>query len=139
MLGKKGALKTFAIFTGKHLGWSLFLIKLGGRQERLQQMFSCENCEIFKNIYFEEYLRSTVSFTRCFSVKCIFLISLIKTKKKICLLKVRFYGKGNTPWTQYVNWTYIRRSIYGLCLGGKTKLKLTICAKYLHHRYFKGP
>ena len=35
------------MFTGKHLRWSLFLIK----------MFSCECCEIFKNTYFIEHHR----------------------------------------------------------------------------------
>ena len=42
MFFKKGALKSFAIFIGKHLGWILFLIKL----------FSCEYCKIFKKIFF---------------------------------------------------------------------------------------
>ena len=39
------------IFTENHLCWSLFLIKL----------FPCEYCEIFKNTYFEEHLRTAVS------------------------------------------------------------------------------
>ena len=41
---KISVLKNFANFTGKHLCWSLFLIK--------RQLFSCEICEIFKNIFF---------------------------------------------------------------------------------------
>ena len=35
---KKGLLKSFANFIGKHLWWSFFLRKL--------QVFSCEICEI---------------------------------------------------------------------------------------------
>ena len=44
---KKAVLKNFVIFTGKHLCWSLFLIKTP------IQVFSCEYCKIFKNNYFE--------------------------------------------------------------------------------------
>ena len=64
---KNGALKNFAIFTGKHLYWSLFLIKLQAfRPATLLNRgsntgVSCEICEIFKNIYFEEHLRATAS------------------------------------------------------------------------------
>ena len=58
---KIGFLKNFAILTGKHLCWSLFLIKLQAfRPSGLQlywkntstQIFSCENCETFKNSFF---------------------------------------------------------------------------------------
>ena len=45
MFFKKGVLKNFAIFAGKYLCWSLFLIKV----------FYCEHYEIFKNNYFEEH------------------------------------------------------------------------------------
>ena len=40
-----GVLKNFAIFAGKYLCWSLFLIKV----------FYREYYEIFKNTYFEEH------------------------------------------------------------------------------------
>ena len=40
--------KNFASFTGKHLFWSLFLIKL----------FFYEIYEIFKNTFFTEHLRA---------------------------------------------------------------------------------
>ena len=50
---KKGALKNFAIFTGKHLCWSLFLIEL--------KVFSYEYYEIFQNIYFAENLHMGAS------------------------------------------------------------------------------
>ena len=50
MFLKIGALKKFAIFTGKHLCWGLFLIKLLGfkllgfySKEAPKQVFSCEH------------------------------------------------------------------------------------------------
>ena len=46
---KKAVLKNFAIFTGKHLCWSLFLIKL-----LAFKVFSNECCENFKNKFFEK-------------------------------------------------------------------------------------
>ena len=48
--------KNLANFTGKHLRWSLFLETLQNSSpvtsETLTQVFSCESCEIFKNIFF---------------------------------------------------------------------------------------
>ena len=44
---KKGVLKNFKKFTGKHLCQSLFI-----KKETLAKVFSCEFCEIFRNIYF---------------------------------------------------------------------------------------
>ena len=49
---KKGVLKNFTNFTGKHLLPVL---------ESPTQMFSCEIWEIFKNTYFKEYLWTTAS------------------------------------------------------------------------------
>ena len=56
MFFKKSVLNNFALFVGKYLCWSLFLIKLQplGLQK---QVFSCEYCEIFKNTF----LRNTSS------------------------------------------------------------------------------
>ena len=53
MFYKKATQKNFAIFTGEHLCWSFFLIKL--------QVFSCEYCAILKNIYSEEHLCTAAS------------------------------------------------------------------------------
>ena len=40
---QKDVFKNFAMFTGKHLCWSLFLVKLQGfRSEAPTQVFSCE-------------------------------------------------------------------------------------------------
>ena len=53
-------IESFANFTGKHLCWSVFLIKLQlYLKETLAQMFSCKVCEIFGNTYFEKHLRTT--------------------------------------------------------------------------------
>ena len=58
---KKGVLKNFLKFIGKHLYQSLFCNKVAGlrpatflKKEALVQVFSCEFCEIFKNIFFIE-------------------------------------------------------------------------------------
>ena len=60
MFCKKGVLKNFAIFTGKHLCWSLFadLQVCNFIKKKLQ----CWCCEIFKNTYSEEHLRTTASY-----------------------------------------------------------------------------
>ena len=50
---KKGVLRNFAKFTGKHLGLSLFFNKVAGaacnfiKKEALAQVFSCEFCKKF--------------------------------------------------------------------------------------------
>ena len=60
---KSTVLKIFAIFTGKHLCCSLFLIKLQAfrhaiyEKETVTQVLTYEYCEIFKNTYFETHLR----------------------------------------------------------------------------------
>ena len=64
---KKAVLKTFPIFTGKQLCWSLFFHKFASQvcnfieKESLTQMFSDEYCANFKKTYFEEHLRTAVS------------------------------------------------------------------------------
>ena len=56
VLYKKSWSQKFRNIHRKTSCWSLFLIK-----EAPTQVFSCENCEIFKNTYFEEYLRTAAS------------------------------------------------------------------------------
>ena len=70
---KKGVLKNFANFKGKHLCWSLFLIKL--KRDCNTDTF-CEICEVFKNTYFEECLRETAS-KLLFSEKPRWLIKIL--------------------------------------------------------------
>ena len=55
---KKGVLKNFANFTGKHLCHGLFFIRAAGLRpatwlkKTLAHVLSCEFCEIFKNTFF---------------------------------------------------------------------------------------
>ena len=67
---KKGVLRNFTKFTGKHLCQSLFFNKVAGlrpeacnfiKKETLAQVFSCEFCEISKNTFFTEHLWTTAS------------------------------------------------------------------------------
>ena len=64
---KKVVLKNFAIFTGKHLCWTLFLIELKARRsatllkETPTQVFSVNILKFIKNTYFEEHMRNTAS------------------------------------------------------------------------------
>ena len=53
MFFKIDVLKNLTSFTGKHLRWSSFnkVAKLYYK-ETPTQMFSCEICEVFKNIFF---------------------------------------------------------------------------------------
>ena len=50
---RKGVLRNLAKFTGKHLWQSLFFNKVAGliEKEALAQVFSCEFCQISKNIF----------------------------------------------------------------------------------------
>ena len=63
---KKPVLKNLAIFTGKHLCWSHFLIKMLAfspvtlLKETPTEVFSCEYCKKFKNTCFEKHLRAAV-------------------------------------------------------------------------------
>ena len=59
---RKGVLRNFAKFTGKHLCQSLFFNKVAALRlatllikETLAQVFSCEFCEISNNTFFTEY------------------------------------------------------------------------------------
>ena len=59
---KTGVFKNFTIFTGKHLCWSLYLIKLQdwrlvfSLKETPTEVFSYEYCKTFKNSSFMEHL-----------------------------------------------------------------------------------
>ena len=55
---KKGVLRNFSKFRGKHLYQSLFLNKVIKKEA---QVFSCEFCEISSNTFFTEYLRAAAS------------------------------------------------------------------------------
>ena len=62
---KKGVLRNFTKYTGKHQCQSLFFNKFAGlrpeacnfiKKESLAQVFSCGFCEISKNSFFKEHL-----------------------------------------------------------------------------------
>ena len=55
---KKATLKNFAVSTGKHLCWSLFLVRLQYRR------FPVRIVEIFEKTYFEEHLRTAASLSQ---------------------------------------------------------------------------
>ena len=72
MLFKVGDLKIFLNFTGKHLRWSLFFIKVGGLQglqlyekETPTQVFSCHMWEVFNNTFFYRTLSVAASTSPC--------------------------------------------------------------------------
>ena len=106
---KKAAVKTYAKFTKQHLFWSLFLIKFQAfrsalqlyRKQTLILVFSCEFCEIFKNIYLEEHLVTTASASQilhsskrhCGTRRRIYLNSNSKTKKFSLKLRSSFFLK----------------------------------------------
>ena len=56
---KKGVLRNFAKFKGKHLCQSLFF-----KKEALAQVFSGELCKISKNTFFTEHLLSFIMYKR---------------------------------------------------------------------------
>ena len=64
---RKGVLRKFAKFTGKHLGQSLFFNKVQAeacnfiKKETLAQVFSCEFWETSKNTFFKEHLWTTTA------------------------------------------------------------------------------
>ena len=73
---KKGVLKNFSKFTGKHLCQSLFFNKVAGliKKGTLAQLFSCEFCEISKNtcsyrtppVAASEELLEIICYTQCY-------------------------------------------------------------------------
>ena len=67
---RKGVLENSTKFTGKHQYLSLFFNKVTGlrpegchfiKKETLAKVFSCEFCEIFKNTFSPEQIRTTAS------------------------------------------------------------------------------
>ena len=91
---KKGLLKYFATFTGKHFCQSLFFDKGKGlrpanKTENLVQLFSCEFCEIFRNIFF--YRKSPVfASLSAFLVKFHAVLEFVSSLIPIFFLLLRF-------------------------------------------------
>ena len=108
---KKVVLKNFATFTRKHLCWSLFLINC--RHEQLQlywkktptHVFWCEYCEIFRNAYFGEHLRSA-AYADC---SCRLILKLKNLKIRFILflkgnIKLSFISHCARIWHQWGWW-----------------------------------
>ena len=101
---KKGVLRSFATFTGKHLCQSLFFHKVAGaacsfiKKETLAQVFSCEFCEISKNTFFTEHLWATASvlsvgFSLGYHKRKTFIgINPFKTSISFFAIPQKFYG-----------------------------------------------
>ena len=76
---KKGVLRNFVKFSGKHLCQSLFMPQACNfiKKESLAQVFSCEFFEIFKSTFFTEHLRATASGYLRISFRC-FPVNFLK-------------------------------------------------------------
>ena len=68
---EKAVLKNFTIFTGKHLCWSIILIKLQAQRPATllnktpTRVFPCGYYEVFKNTYLEENMRIAALNSTC--------------------------------------------------------------------------
>ena len=109
---KKAVLKNIAIFTGIHLCWSLFLIKLQALRpatlikETPTQVFFCEHCEVFKNTYFEKHLQTTASVNATAEV----------FQEILALLKRNALTSGIYNLGKLVQWTQVENGSQGFYL-----------------------
>ena len=96
---KKGVLKNFATFTGKHLCWRIFLIKLLQLyyKETPTQVLPCEYCKIFKNTYFEKHLRMPASNN---SFKYIYMVWKTSILLRFCLSPFKSMFRFYSSWKQ---------------------------------------
>ena len=86
---RKGILRNFAKFRGKHLYQSLFFNKVAGtflKKETQAQVFSCEFCEISQNTFFIEHFWATASEERR-----LFKLASNKCVKTACVCIVFFF------------------------------------------------
>ena len=108
---KKAVLKNVAIFTGKHLCWSLFLIKLRAfRPATILKRdsntgVSFEYCEVFKNTYLKNIwerllLHLLTSMTLTYFMQLISFYTLLKQKTSSFLV---FEGCKETSSIKWVN------------------------------------
>ena len=102
---RKGVLRNFTKFTGKHLCQSLFYRNSVPetcnfiKKETLAQVFSCEFCEISKNTIFIEHLRATVSGFSNFIVKLSVIHLIQKHLKSLLWVQSQSYVE-----VLYVKW-----------------------------------
>ena len=103
---RKSVLRNFAKFTGKHLCQSFLFIK----KETMEQLFSCEFCEIskrkdtlwnfsfrafheiqFQGYYMKHEILSWNTFTLVFQFHCVGFLSIKKLCLQLILLKFAVY------------------------------------------------
>ena len=96
MFFKIDLLKNSANFTGKHLCWSLFLIKFQAfRSVTPAQVFSCDICEIFKNTIFTEHLQWLLLNIRHPSQLKQYNEILVITQIVVLIQNIILYGTSN--------------------------------------------
>ena len=94
MFCKRGVLINFPKFTGKHLCQSIFFNKVADlnfiKKETLTQVFSCEFCEISKNIFSYRAPLMAASVVSCdlFLFYLAFHVSLVEFLEDIKVLKL---------------------------------------------------
>ena len=118
MFNKNAVLKNFAIFTEKHLRWSLFLNKNVDLQswnfikKRLQRrFFSCGYCKIFKNTWFGEHLWTASNITRNMEIEKDIFSKTKQNKKK----KIKNLAKWKNLTFSWCSWSF-RFSLYLHCM-----------------------
>ena len=104
---RKGVLRNFAKFTGKHLRQSLLFNKVAGlrpkacnfiKKEILEQVLSCEFCGISKNTFFYRTPLVAASVLKISEwriklVYCFYIFSIIPANKYILTVSNRNIGK----------------------------------------------
>ena len=94
---KKCVLKSFAIFTAKHLCLSLFLSCNFINKDSLAQEFSCEFCKIFKDTFFTEHLWMTplnLQQLRALYFAIVYSWLLLSNKKSLVGKKIIHISQG---------------------------------------------
>ena len=89
MFFKVGVLKSYAIYAGKHLCWSIFLKKFQyfmptTLKETPAKVFSCEYCKIFKNSFFHRTLPVAASALYHYFLKLLLKRPLNYSKQRPC-------------------------------------------------------
>ena len=89
---RKGVLRNFAKFTGKHLCQSLLFNNVPGpcnfiKKETLAQVFSCEFCEISKNTFFTEHIWQLLLFLSLSVVPLLVLFNFYYRAKWVLYLQ----------------------------------------------------
>ena len=91
---KRAALKTFPIFSGKHLRWSLFFVKLQDRHATLLKKESNTSgfLRILRNFQEQLFYRASTSWDHCQGFFSLQTSDMLKTQKMTFSIKV-FCGK----------------------------------------------